>query len=76
MFDINDCPCCWSGEVVLNVGTSPWVQWEECRATGPEYDNEEQAVEAWNEPTDTKDKLRLDCELLRRELDDCNGVIR
>lgn len=74
---ISDCPFCWSGNVGLNrTPDSVWVNCEECGADGPACGDSEDAITKWGTPTHDIDMLKADCERLRRELDDCNGVIR
>ena len=77
-FDINDCPYCYGTEG-LNIdrcGKYAQVACDDCGAKGPDYITVQQAVDAWNSPTDDMDNLEKECARLRRELDDCNGVIR
>ena len=83
---INDCPFCRSDEVALNDGYNGlrngrpamyyWVQCTNCSSDGPDYNDRQAAIENWNVVTDELDALQKDCDRLRRELDDCNGVIR
>ena len=74
---INDCPfCCGVDPVTNNNGSDGWISCDHCGATGPEAENAAQAIKLWNGPTDDIDNLSKDCDRLRRELDDCNGVIR
>jgi len=74
---IKPCPFCFSYQTVLgNAETNYFVECSICGAVGPEYDDSEKAIKQWNGPTNDIDHLRADCERLRRELDECNGVIR
>ena len=76
---INVCPFCRGIDAQINGGlhgVQPWVACLSCQATGPEAENMAQAIKLWNEPTDDIERLSKDCDRLRAELDDCNGVIR
>ena len=76
---INDCPFCRGVEAQVNQsshGLQPWVSCPGCESSGPCAENAAQAIKLWNGPTDDIDNLSKDCDRLRRELDDCNGVIR
>jgi len=70
--------------------TTFWVRCYNCSADGPPSKFRESAIELWNEPSNEMVKLdkqvdemdadikalRQDCERLRAELDEANGVIR
>ena len=76
---INDCPFCHKEGCVLNssaLATLHWVSCEECGADGPAEAERESAINCWNGISEDIAALRKDCDRLRRELDDCNGVIR
>ena len=76
---INDCPFCHKEGCVLNSSSMDnlhWVTCEECGADGPAELERESAINYWNGPGEDITALRKDCDRLRRELDECNGVIR
>ena len=82
---INDCPFCHKEGCVLNSHTAGenrandnlyWISCDECDATGPSDLDRESAINYWNGPGEDITALRKDCDRLRRELDECNGVIR
>ena len=76
---INDCPFCHREGCVLNSSANDnlhWVTCEECGADGPAEKERESAINYWNGPGEDITALRKDCDRLRRELDECNGVIR
>ena len=76
---INDCPFCHREGCVLNSSANDnlhWVSCEECGADGPAEQERESAINYWNGIGEDITALRKDCDRLRRELDDCNGVIR
>jgi len=74
---INDCPFCHKEGCVLdNIGRSFSVSCTSCGAEGPIEEERESAINYWNGISEDIDALRADCQRLRRELDECNGVIR
>ena len=73
---INDCPFCFSENPSVENTTCFYVACHECEACGPTHDEQHKAIQLWNGVTDDIDRLRADCTRLRRELDECNGVIR
>ena len=73
---INDCPFCFSDKAVVEEIFCFYVICPVCEASGPTHDEKHKAIEMWNGVTNDIDHLRADCDRLRRELDDCNGVIR
>ena len=76
---INDCPFCHREGCVLNSSANDnlhWVSCEECGADGPAEQERESAINYWNGIGEDITALRKDCDRLRRELDECNGVIR
>ena len=76
---INDCPFCHREGCVLNSSANDnlhWVSCEECGADGPAEMEKESAINYWNGQGEDITALRNDCDRLRKELDECNGVIR
>ena len=76
---INDCPFCHREGCVLNSSANDnlhWVSCEECGADGPAEQEKESAINYWNGIGEDITALRNDCDRLRKELDECNGVIR
>lgn len=79
--DINDCPFCGSESLEDNFNDVYAkdlysIECMDCGARSPIEKTPEKAVESWNWIDDQIRNLRKDCDRLRRELDDCNGVIR
>lgn len=74
---INDCPFCGSGDTFINENDDDcWVACDACESIGPAYKEMMSAITQWNTPTHHIEMLIKDADRLRRELDDCNGVIR
>ena len=81
---INDCPFCHREGCVVNdncnndssAGYIYWVTCIECEAAGPVQTDQESAINYWNGIGEDITALSKDCDRLRRELDECNGVIR
>ena len=76
---IADCPFCHGEVCMINSnsgGRLHWVSCEGCAADGPCETDEESAILIWNGVAEDIQALRNDCERLRRELDECMGVIR
>ena len=65
-FEVNDCPFCHSHDDldIDRSGAYAQVVCNDCDARGPSYYTVQQAVDAWNEPTDD---LENEIELLKSD---------
>ncbi len=83
MTEINDCPFCRQPDAEVEEFKPFYVTCVWCGAQGPFDKDQEVAIKGWNAVTDDIDgltfnerSLRNECERLRRELDEVEGVIR